>query len=194
LAIKADVVSGKWQPVEKLRAQAREFGWPVVFDPDLNFDGPGLRRIIDLWQAKRGPRALPARSDFSARDLKSNLSRILLFEAVVGPRYRIRLMGSALTQVWGDLTGKFVDEAVPPHLQPRWIAFIEGVLTMGRPLRMKARVDFMEKTFLVAEFAAVPLSDDAGQPTMVMAAIHASSDHPWKQVGKVLLSDSVNIA
>jgi len=87
-----------------------------------------------------------------------------------------------------------VEEAVPPHLLPRWIAFIEGVLALGRPLRLEARVAFMEKTFLVAEFAAVPLCDNAGRPTMVMAVIHASTDHPWNQVGRALLADNVNAA
>jgi hypothetical protein len=179
-------------PVQKLRAQARDSGWPVIFDPELNFDRPALGNFIKLWQAKRGNRPMPARSDFSARDLKANLSRVILFETAPGTRYRVRLMGSALTQVWGDLTGRFVDEAVPPHLLPRWIGFLEGVLALRRPLRLKAQVAFMEKTYLVAEFAAVPLCDDAGHPTMVMCVVNASSDHPWSRVGEALLADTVN--
>jgi len=173
-------------PVEDLRAQARVGGWPVAFDPTLTFDRSGLKRFVELWESKRDGKALPRRRDFSARELKSTLSRIMLFEKVEGPRYRIRLMGTGLVQVWGDMTGKFVDEALPPRLQPRWKGMIEATLALGRPLRIVARVEFLEKTFLVAEIASVPLCDDSGRPVLVMAAIHASSERPWEEVGRLL--------
>jgi hypothetical protein len=129
---------------------------------------------------------MPARSDFTARDLKQHLPRILLFERQRegqrwGP-FRIRLMGTGLVQVWGDLTRKFVHEVFPPALQPRWYAFFDAVMASGRPLRFLARSDFQGKDFLVAELTAAPLADDAGDPAMVIVLIHVSAEKPWDKI------------
>jgi hypothetical protein len=173
-------------PVEALWAQARAGNWPLLIDPDLAYERQGIRNFSDLWRSRARNGRIPHRREFTARDLKANLSRLILFEKLDGSRYRVRLMGSALARVWGDLTGQLIDEALPPHLVPRWEALVESVLLIGRPLRVMSRVDYLEQNFLVAEIGAVPLADDAGCVNMVMAVIHASSERPWEEVGRLL--------
>jgi hypothetical protein len=140
---------------------------------------------VTVWRERLAGRAMPLRSDIPARALKRNLKRIMLFERLETPeghRYRIRLMGTSLVLVWGDLTGQFVDVAVPPQLAPRWHAFLDLMLQIRQPMRFVARVDFQAKSYLVAEIAAVPLADEAGNPTMVMGALHISSDRQWDSI------------
>src|SRR6185312_11938863 len=151
----------------------------------LSFDKLDLLRLVTVWQDKRDGRAIPSRGDLTARDLKDVLNRTLLFERIEAPegrRYRVRLMATGLTRIWGDLTGKYVDEAVPAKLLPRWHAFLDVTLAAGRPLRFVARVDYQQKDFLVAEIAAAPVSDDLGNPTMVICALNVSGDTPWETV------------
>lgn len=171
--------------VEAVNAQAHEQGWPARVDPTLAFESPALAFFVQTWRDHLHGRTMPSRSDLSARTMRNHLGRLMLFERVEGPtgrRYRVRLMGTGLNQVWGDMTGKFIDEVIPERLLPRWHAFIELVLAAGAPLRFTARVDFQGKDFLVAELGGVPLTDDAGEPTMVMAALHTSGEKPWDQV------------
>ncbi len=176
-------------PVEALWAQARDNGWPVVVDPLQAYRHQDLRDFVDLWQSKAIGGVIPRRSALSARELKPLLSRIILCERVDGPRYRVRLMGTSLAPIWSDMTGKYFDQALPPQLQARWSAVIDGVLAAGGPVRLMSRVDYEDKNFLVAELAAVPLADETGRPTMVMGAIHASADRSWQEVAKVVLAN-----
>src|SRR4051794_15940416 len=124
-------IAGPNDPIEGFNAQARAQGWPTRCDGRMAFEHPEHERLVTAWTAKCGNRPMPARSDFTARDLKQHLPRILLFERQREDQrwgaFRIRLMGTGLVQVWGDLTGKFVDEAFPPALQPRWHAFLHAV-------------------------------------------------------------------
>jgi hypothetical protein len=170
--------------VEALNAQAREQGWPARCDATLSFEEPQLASFVHTWRSQLGGRVMPARSDMTVRVLKQQLHRIILFERVEDEgkarRYRVRLMASGLAHVWGDVTGKYLDEVIPPHLLPRWYGFSDAVLYVQQPLRFTAQVAFQGKDFLVAELAVVPLSDDAGRPTMVMAAMHTSNDRSWE--------------
>jgi hypothetical protein len=170
--------------VEALNAQAREHGWPARCDDTLSFEEPQLAFFVKTWRSQLRGRVMPARSDMTVRMLKQNLHRIMLFERVEEDgkerRYRVRLMASGLAHVWGDMTGKCLDEAIPAHLLPRWYGFCDAVLHVRQPLRFTAQVQFQGKDFLVAELAVVPLSDEAGLPTMVMAVMHTSGDRSWE--------------
>jgi hypothetical protein len=170
--------------VEALNAQAREKSWPARCDATLAFEEPQLAFFVQTWQSQLRGRVMPARSDVTVRVLKQHLHRIILLERVEdeqkGRRYRVRLMASGLAHIWGDMTGKYLDEVIPPHLLPRWHGFSDLVLHVRQPLRFTAKVEFQGKDFLVAELAIVPLSDDAGRPTMVMAAVHTSGDRSWE--------------
>jgi hypothetical protein len=169
-------------PVEAFRAQARAAGWPLLCDTTLSFERPELSLFVAVWREKAKDGRVPARSEIAARDVKACMRKIILWERHEGPRDRVRLIGTALVPIWGDMTGRFVDEVVPADLQPRWQAHIGTVLAARRPLRFVTRVDFQNQAFLVAEMASVPLCDDLGRPTMVMCAIHASSDRSWEDI------------
>jgi len=177
---------GVHDPVEALNAQARALGWPSRVDASLAFESRGLAQLVDAWRDCLGDRKIPPRSAMSARALKSNLNRVALFERVPGGeqgrRYRVRLIGTKLSLVWGDMTGKFLDEALPPKLVPRWHAFADVVLALQQPMRFLARADYQDKDHLAVEAAAVPLANDDGDPTMVMAAMYLSSEKPWDRI------------
>ena len=56
----------------------------------------------------------------SPRLLKSFLRDVAIYERIgegQGRRYRVRLMGTAFAQILGDLTGKFIDEAIPAGIR-----------------------------------------------------------------------------
>src|SRR5215475_8150140 len=103
--------------VKALNQRAARENWYQVCDPSLTFSDPSYEKLLDLWRSKAGDRAMPRRSEMTPRDLKDILRNILLFERVgsAPSRYRVRLIGTSLTSMVGDRTGKIIEEVLPPE-------------------------------------------------------------------------------
>src|ERR1700679_66562 len=128
--------------VKTLNERAAREKWYHVCDPTFCFSDPSYGTLLKLWRDKAGSRPMPRRSEMSARDLKDVLRHLLVLERVeLEPsRYRVRLVGTSLTGLAGDRTGKFVEEIVPPGHLPRWIGSADLILDGGQPLRFVGRV------------------------------------------------------
>src|ERR1700688_3416251 len=101
------------QATFKLSEQPREH---VVFSQGDTVEHPDLRALYALWTEKRGERRMPARNDFTPRDMKAYLRRIHLYDVVEGGRdFRIRLLGTSMTIGMGqDPTGKLMSAFPDP--------------------------------------------------------------------------------
>ena len=144
--------------------------WHQFCDPGLAFSDGFYDRFLEIWRTKAGDRVMPARSELTPRDLKDVLRNIAVFERIgTSPsRYMFRLIGTALTEVVGHLTGKTFEECVPPELVPRWNECGDLVLEGGQPLRFIGRVHLRGREYLNAEHLYVPLANDEGVPNFAM--------------------------
>jgi hypothetical protein len=159
------------QASEKYNARARTEGWPSVCDAALDFHRVEFRVLIATWRSFATQR-LPSRKDFTPRSLKSLLRNVVIYERVTNGsvRYRVRLMGTAFAEVMGDLSGKFLDEAIPAQHLPRWHAALDAGIEAGAPLRFVSSMDTIDKPFLVGEYFEAPVLTDDGSPDMILAA------------------------
>jgi len=155
-------------------------GWSSICDESLAFARLELRTLLNVWRGFAIGERVPSCKDFTPRTLKSLLRNIAVFERVANGkvRYRIRLMGTAFTDVMGEQSGKYLDEAMPEEFVPRWSAALDAVLEGIAPLRFVAKTDAGKKSYLVGEFMGAPLLGDAGSPTMVLAAAHFAPPQP----------------
>ncbi|MGC9955100.1 MAG: PAS domain-containing protein [Rhizomicrobium sp.] len=149
---------------------AKAQGWPSLCDPDLAFESEALTDLLAIWRKQAGTEAIPQRSRMSARALKHHLGHVAILERVAdGPaRYRVRLMGTRITQLVGEMQGKFLEEVVPAGVLPRWYCALNLTLAEGRPLRFVTRVDFGTLDFLQAEILLVPLLEESDTPSLVL--------------------------
>ena len=156
--------------VRALNERAVRENWYHLCDPSLSFKDPIHETLLALWRHKAGGRPMPRRSELSPRDLKEVLRHLLIFERVERSpsRYRVRLIGTSLTGLAGDRTGRMVEEIVPPEHLPRWVGSGDLVLDGGRPLRFVGRVHLEGKEYLNAENLFVPLANDLDEPTFIM--------------------------
>lgn len=164
---------------------ARDGGWHSLCDATAKFSHPDLTRLLALWRSEAGENAIPPRRTMSPRLLKSFLRDVAIYERVgegEGRRYRVRLMGTAFAQILGDLTGKFIDEAVAADFVPRWHASLDATLGAAAPLRFLGREDTKGMTFLTGEFFSAPLLADDGQANLLLAAARYSGKRPWEDV------------
>lgn len=113
---------------------------------------------------------MPKRSEMTPRDLKNVLRNIVLFERISHEpsNYMFRLIGTALTDVAGHVTGKTFEETIPPELLPRWVECGDLVLDGGQPLRFLGRVHLQGREYLDAENLFVPLANDNEESTYIM--------------------------
>ena len=168
------------QAAERFNARARREGWQQHCDPHLKFRHADLPAMLAVWQQQAAGRDMPARRDMTPHVLKPFLSRIALEERVQvnPPRWRWRLVGTRITQIIGERTGKYLDEDAPPRQTARWVASAELVLEICRPLRFVGRVLANEKEYLFSELVFTPLSDDDGTPKFMMGFGCYSADKP----------------
>jgi hypothetical protein len=130
---------------------------------------------------------MPKRSDFTPRDLKDVLRNIVIFERVekFPSRYRWRLIGTNLTSMAGDNTGKMLEDTLTPDLVTRWNQSYDLVLDGGKPLRFLGRVHLKGREYLDAENLFVPLANDNDEPTFALGLCRytprrAHDDESWE--------------
>ena len=154
-----------------LNRKAVQQSWHHFCDPTLAFVDPGYEQLLKLWRTKAGNRKMPSRSDITPRDLKDILRNVFMLERVSQhpPRYRWRLGGTGLVDVLGENTGKFLDESIPREHLPRWVECADMILEGGQPLRFLGRVHISGREYLDAENLYVPLANDNGEPSFILA-------------------------
>jgi hypothetical protein len=173
--------------VQALNQRAAKEKWYHFCDPSLAFTDSYYGELLNLWRSKAGQRTMPRRSEITARDLKNVLRNIVMFERVGRDpsRYRWRLIGTNLTHMAGDNTGKMFEETLPPEHMPRWVECCDLVLDGGQPIRFLGRVHLQGKEYLDAENLFVPLANDDDEPTFMMGLCRytprrSEDDRTWE--------------
>jgi hypothetical protein len=141
--------------------RAKASGWTFTCGPATGFDNAALSGALALWREKAKGRAMPARSDMTARLMKPYMPHMSILEKVGtarGPRYRIRLHGTALASYAGDKTGQFLDEIIPPSLVGSYISVYDTVLELLEPVRLVRDYQVPELDYLAGESLIAPLS------------------------------------
>lgn len=163
-------------PVAALNAHAIAMGWGIRCYEDLHFVQPELNRLRDVWQDKARIAGWPSRAEMDARVLKPFLSHVSLLERVTesggGRRYRLRLLGTAVAELLGEQTGRYLDEFLPDRVLPRWMMLYDTVLAGREPLRFVSRFEIPQMSYLDGEFFAAPLGNDGARPTLILNATY----------------------
>lgn len=156
---------------EKYNARACAEGWLSACDAALDFHRVEFRVLIATWRSF-ATHQLPSRKDFTPRSLKALQRNVAIYERVVNGhvRYRVRVMGTAFSDVMGDVTGKFLDEVMPTEYLASWHGALDTVLEAGTPLRFVSRAGTFGKPVLAGEFFEAPILTDEGSPSMVLSA------------------------
>ena len=141
-------------------------------DGALVFERPELNALRDVWQTFAAADRLPRRSDFGARVLKPFLRNIMIVEReFTGPaqwRYKMRLEGTAMVEMIGESTGKYLDECYAPEFLPRLIAPYDAVLEQRVPMRVVVELKTPRLDYLTAESLIAPLANARGETAFAL--------------------------
>jgi hypothetical protein len=173
--------------IKELNQRAAREKWYYYCDPTLGFSDSFYAQFLSLWKSKAGTRAMPARSEMTARDLKDFLRDLVVFQrdAVNPSHYVWRLIGTKITEITGPNTGKTFEETLPPDHIARWVECGDVILDGGQPMRFVGRVRLKGREYLDAENLFVPLANDEGRPTFVMGLCRytprrSENDESWE--------------
>ena len=133
-------------------------------------EDPVLSGLWSYWRGKLAGRTMPRRADIDPADITRLLPYIQLVERVAG-RYRYRLTGTAIVAAYGrELTGKFVDEVIPPGR--RAVAKHHYDLAYGerRPMFVRNKYTTTKAIDIVASRLILPLSENGADVSMLLIA------------------------
>ncbi len=173
------------QIADDFNARAVAAGWAARCDPTLAFERPELVAVHAAWQRMAAGRPMPSRLEMTPRVLKDWLPHVAFYERVEAEggkrRYRVRLLGSAYLPLFGELTGCYLDEALPAAALPLWEYVLDTIVAQGAPLRFRTRSEITGKDFMISEYCSGPLTDPAGNANYVMAVGYYSPGN-WDEI------------
>jgi hypothetical protein len=162
------------QACGELNALAGAKGWPIHCGCSESFCRSELQALCALWQSKAAG-GVPARSAFDMHALKPFIRNITILECEEtngARRYRFRLFGSTLTFLFGEHTGRPLDEMVSAELLPSWQIFYDTVLSCRHPLHIDTHFRTATEDYVKGEIFAAPMADDSGNVRMILAATY----------------------
>ena len=158
-----------------LNAHAELLGWPFRCDLSLTFAKSELNALCELWRDKANGHGLPSRAALDMRALKPFVRNISILERI-GPkglwRYRFRLFGSSLAQLFGEHTGRYLDEMAVPESLENWLACFDTTIRFGGPLRFINYYQIPSQEFLKGEIFAAPLAAETENQPLVLIATY----------------------
>lgn len=153
--------------------------------PDLDAlpsGDPRLRCLADYWRAARpAPGLLPGRQHLDPAEIPKLLPWLCLFDvARPGPRFRYRLVGTALVRMMDqDPTGRWLDEVHPAFrgsvAYPQFVEVAEDAV----PDYWRGRPSFhTTKDFVSMERLLLPLARD-GRTVDMLVSVTAYEARGW---------------
>ncbi|HAM48381.1 MAG TPA: hypothetical protein DIT40_08705 [Alphaproteobacteria bacterium] len=138
----------------------------------LDFRRPELNTFLEYWLNKRADRNFPRRSEINPAEFPKLLPWINMYDVLDGGRdFRVRICGTALTEVIGfEVGGKLVSEIDPP-IARRIKLTLQAVLEMRAPIRATtSRSALPGQDFQGSEVCALPLSSDGTDIDIIIVA------------------------
>jgi hypothetical protein len=134
-----------------------------------------LLTLYDYWNAKRGVRLMPARTDLDPVDLKPVLPKLILIDVVPDARrYVYRLVGTQEVEMRGsDPTGKPVAEAYYAESAGDTARYLDHVAHTRQPHLYRGTYQPLRTRTQHEDVLFLPLSQDGENVNMIMVVSHA---------------------
>lgn len=138
-----------------------------------------LAALYRLWQARRGERALPSRSDFSFEDLGAWMGNLGILEVEPAPlRFRFRLYGTRLVEFDDcDFTGRYLDDVLTVEWRDRVIAHYRRCTEEARPVYTIGASG--RKDWLTIHRLLLPCSTDGSSVDRIIVGLYP--ENPGRQ-------------
>lgn len=152
-----------------VQGHAGKTGMPPGPGDDLP---PKLGELLAYWRDKGEIGRLPGRQDIHPEEIAGLLPYLMLYDVLStsdGNRYRIRLMGTHVVEMFGPgETGHFLDEVADPTGYPAIRHRLDEVVASRQPSFGRARVVRAERDFIEFNHITLPLAQDGETVDMLI--------------------------
>jgi|SRR5579864_2007132 len=133
-----------------------------------------VSEIFRYWDSKRGTRRMPSRAAIDPVELRRLVPNTILID-VVEPeeRYRVRLVGGAITDFFGrNMAGAWEEQSMAPTLFAQMTAILTSVVVTRAPRFRAGRAQWhVDKSFRGFEACWLPLSPDDNRVNKILGGI-----------------------
>lgn len=154
------------------RVEGMQFDWELT----LRRNSTKLGR--DYWQSRRRGSLMPRRADLDPAGMRNFTTHVGLIDVRREPGheidYFIRRAGSSWEEVFGPITGKLIQEFLPPEIETKWRLVFDAVLKRKAPVAVATGIIFQRKSWLEAEMFVGPLGDE--QVSMLLMVFDSWSE------------------
>lgn len=133
----------------------------------LEFCTEELNAALTYWSNCAGGE-IPYKKSLSPREMKHFLGQVSIFEKKPQGLYLIRLMGTRLTSVIGEMQGRDIPDALPAETACRWTQALDAVISSRHPRRIVSHLAVGRLEYLEAEILLAPLLGENGLLNMVL--------------------------
>lgn len=160
-----------FDPSDAVEPQAGDVAWSPGSLADCH---SSLRNLFDYWDARRGARLMPARSDLDPVDLKPVLPMLILIDVVPDARrYAYRLVGTREVEMRGnDPTGKAIKDAYYGESPEETASYLDRVVRTRQPVLYRGTYQPLSTRTQREDVLFLPLSKDGENVDMIMLLGH----------------------
>lgn len=137
-------------------------------------------RVHDYWRRIKPAIGLPRRADVKLSELRQDSAYISILDIEDGRCFdhnftlRVRLIGTALTEHFGEITGQDIAEMEKPASARRIYYMSSLVIEERQPIMSVIHAFVPEEPYKDAVGLYLPLADQAGEVSKILVAAHVS--------------------
>jgi hypothetical protein len=138
--------------------------------------GPKAVALYQYWNARRGVRPMPSRSDIDPLEMRQWLPRIMLVDvSPIGQQFTYRLVGTQIVDLLGtNPTGRPVETAWPEECVPELLQCYREVVETRAPLFCQQTREWLGDQEPSAWAMRLPLSSDGTEVDMILAYLSSN--------------------
>jgi len=143
---------------------------------ELDFT-PSFKETLSWWTvASKNNTRLPSRKDLNPKDLFRTLPNLSLFDIIYeGPKLvnlRTRLIGTKLTPIYGEVTGKLVTDLENPYVITGILNGCQESIKKRGPVAITAKAISEDMPFMKSYALYCPLSSDGEHIDKFLIVVH----------------------
>lgn len=142
-----------------------------------------IQQIMAYWEALRGERMLPKRSELDPRGIENTLENAFVLERIAPGIARLRIAGSHLSDLMGmEVRGMPVSSFFAPASREALTAVLEGVFEDPAVVELTLTAERgIGKPALEARMLLLPMTSDSGDVSRILGCLVAKGEigrHP----------------
>ncbi len=137
---------------------------PIIVSTELTPQFGDVKLAVEWLKNTIGDKQL-VRADIRPEKMIPLIRIMSLFDIVRDKNgtlsdLHVRVFSSAMTEIYGEITGLHTSERLPPKIQERFLHHVQAMLDAGKPVFSRTNLAYKGKTYIAVEGLTLPVWRD----------------------------------